>query len=393
MESTQDTGGAQITPSAQNLDKHRIFYLDNLRTFLTALVICHHLAIAHGASGGWYYKAPPPEGSIAPVLLTFFAVINQSFFMSLFFMVSAFFTPLSYDKKGPGLFLKDRLTRLGIPLLVYFFLLNPSVVYLVFRFEGRIQEGYLDFMIHNLLRVSGTGPLWFVMSLLIFAAAYVALRVALPAREKGEEHVLPLPTNLQILIFLIGIGLITFLVRLRFWVGWNVMNLQIAYFPLYICMYVFGVWACRYSWLDDLKNKQVNLWFGISVGMIAMMPIVMALGGALDGGTKIFEGGASWQAFVYATCEPVLCIGISMKLLMVFRNRCTMENRLTRAMAKSAYTAYIIHPFFVVCGTYLFVGLPLDPLLKFVIISPLVVASCFFISNILRQTPLLRRVL
>ena len=119
----------------------------------------------------------------------------------------------------------------------------------------------------------------------------------------------------------------------------------------------------------------------------------MALGGALDGGTEAFEGGLTWQSFFYATWEPVLCIGISMKLLLVFRNRFNKENRLTRAMARSAYTAYIIHPFFVVCGTYLFVGLPLDPLIKFAVLSPLVVGSCFFVSNILRQIPLLRRVL
>jgi len=294
--------------------------------------------------------------------------------------------------KGLSCSLKDRLIRLGIPLLAYFFLLNPSVVYLVLRIEGKTQEGYLDFMTHNIIKASGVGPLWFILTLLIFAAVYAALRVVARGSRK-KERAIPLPANRQILAFVIGIGLITFLVRLWFPVGWAILNLQIPYFPLYICMYVFGVWACRYSWLDSLSAKQTNLWFGVSVGVIALMPVIMALGGALEGNTEAFEGGPSWQALIYAVMEPVLCVGISMKLLLVFRNRYNRENGLTRRMARSAYTAYIIHPYFVVCGTFLFVGLPLVPLIKFAALCPLAVAACFAVSNVIRQAPLLRRVL
>ena len=382
----------QTTSSAQHPEKQRLFYLDNLRTFLTALVICHHTGIAYGAPGGWYYIAPPSEGSIAPVLLTFIAIINQSFFMSLFFMVSAFFTPPSYDRKGPNQFLKDRFIRLGIPLLVYFFLLNPSLMYVVFRLDGRTQESYLGFMSHSIIGESGLGPLWFVLTLLIFASVYVALRVAARASRK-KQRTLPLPTNRQILIIVIGIGLINFLVRLRFPLGWQILNLQIPYFPLYICMYIFGVWAYRYSWLDSLRAGQANLWFGVSVGLIVLLPVIMVLGGASDGGAEAFKGGAHWQAFVYALFDPVLCVGISMKLLLVFRNRFNTENGLTRRMARSAYTVYIIHPYFVVCGTFLFVGLPLDPMIKYMALCPLAIATCFIVSNVIRQAPLLRRVL
>jgi len=312
--------------------------------------------------------------------------------MSLFFLVSAFFTPPSYDRKGPNQFLKDRFIRLGIPLLVYFFLLNPSLVYVVFRLDGRTRESYLGFMIHNIIGESGLGPLWFVLTLLIFASVYAALRVAARGSKK-KGRTLPLPTNRQIFAFVTGIGLFTFLVRLRFPLGWEILNLQLPYFPLYICMYIFGVWAYRYSWLDSLRAEQANLWFGVSVGLIALLPVIMALGAASDGGAEAFKGGAHWQAFVYAALDPVLCVGISMKLLLVFRNRFNEENGLTRRMARSAYTAYIIHPYFVVCGTFLFVGLPLDPLIKYTALCPLAVAACFAVSNVIRQTPLLRQVL
>src|ERR1700730_8163280 len=36
----------------------RLFFMDNLRVFLTILVIMHHLAITYGAAGSWYYYDP-----------------------------------------------------------------------------------------------------------------------------------------------------------------------------------------------------------------------------------------------------------------------------------------------------------------------------------------------
>ncbi len=380
------------TPTPRPTDGQRLAYLDNLRTALTALVICHHAAIAYAAAGSWYYVAPPTPGSPAPVVLTIFTAVNQAFFMSLFFMVSAFFTPSSYDRKGPMRFLKDRAVRLGLPLLVYFFVLNPSLIYVIFRLTGRSQQGYLDFMSHSAIRYTGPGPLWFVMTLLVFAVLYVVVRAVAPRREAASGP-RPLPTNRQILAFVIGVGVVTFVVR--FWcpVGWEIMGWQLGYYPLYVCMYTFGVWAYRFSWLDGLHRRQVNLWFGASVVLIALLPVLMVLGGALSRGTDVFLGGASWQAYAYAAWEPVLCIGISMKLMMVFRDRLSAATRLTRSMASSAYTAYITHPYFVVLGTFLLAGLAVDPLVKFAALCPLAVACCFAVSDVIRRGPLLRRVL
>ena len=45
--------------------------------------------------------------------------------MGLFLLISAYFVPGSYDRKGAGRFLKDRLVRLGIPLALYSWVVNP----------------------------------------------------------------------------------------------------------------------------------------------------------------------------------------------------------------------------------------------------------------------------
>ncbi|MFX1548597.1 MAG: hypothetical protein ACFFCU_20485, partial [Promethearchaeota archaeon] len=68
----------------------RVHYLDNLKVFLTVLVVLHHTAITYGAYGSWYYYATYLEGSNDPltsILLTIVTAINSSFFMAAFFLL------------------------------------------------------------------------------------------------------------------------------------------------------------------------------------------------------------------------------------------------------------------------------------------------------------------
>jgi fucose 4-O-acetylase-like acetyltransferase len=381
-------GGATISSSSSSstsslpaASKQRLLFLDNLRIFLTLLVVCHHSAIAFGASGGWYYVIPPPKGSPAPVILTIFASVNQSFFMSLFFAISGYLTPSAYDAKGPARFLQDRLIRLGIPLLVYFFVLNPLVVFLARSFEGRAAPKF----------AFGTGPLWFVLALLLFDFAYAALRL-LTQREREQTGTRRLPSNAKVLGFVLSIGLVAFVVRLWIPVGWEVLGLQLAYFPLYVSLFVFGIWAHGNGWLDSLSRAQARLWLRASLGAsVVMFAAFFLFGGA--GGADAFRGGATFQSFLYAMWEPVLCVGINMRLLVLFRERFSAQRSLARRMARSAYTAYIIHPFFVVCGTALLARVPVDPLLQFLALCPLAAIPTFALSDVIRRAPGLDRIL
>ena len=104
----------------------RLFFIDNLRILLTILVIMHHTMITYGALGSWYIRDPNTD-EVTSSILTIFAVLDQGFFMALFFFISAYFVPGSYDRKGARKFLKDRLIRLGIPLILYVIILSPLI--------------------------------------------------------------------------------------------------------------------------------------------------------------------------------------------------------------------------------------------------------------------------
>ena len=53
--------------------------------------------------------------------MAIFIDINQAYFMGLLFLISGYFSPQSLDRKGPARFVRDRLIRLGIPLVVAVF--------------------------------------------------------------------------------------------------------------------------------------------------------------------------------------------------------------------------------------------------------------------------------
>ena len=155
---------------------NRLFFIDNLRTGLILLVVLHHVALVYGASlEGYYYVEPPFTDPLAFVVLLVFALVNQSWFMGAFFLVAGYFTPGSYDRKGPGTFLKDRLFRLGIT--------TPLT-----------WNAYPHFL--------GMGPMWFVAMLLIFNFGYAGWRSLTRNRSSSSMSKASPPSYLGIGLFI-----------------------------------------------------------------------------------------------------------------------------------------------------------------------------------------------
>lgn len=110
----------------------RLWFIDNLRVVLICGVVVAHLALTYGAfGGGWYqYRDPAPVDLLTSYVLTILSLIGISCGMGVFFLIAGYFTPGSYERKGTASFLRDRLVRLLIPLLLYDLLLDPLVVYI-----------------------------------------------------------------------------------------------------------------------------------------------------------------------------------------------------------------------------------------------------------------------
>jgi fucose 4-O-acetylase-like acetyltransferase len=387
--------GYRLRPHFSPVDPlapRRQHYLDNLKVCLTILVICHHSAIAFGAPGSWYFTIRPRVETLGELVLLLFVAVNQTFFMSLFFVISAWFMPRSYDRKGATAFLRDRLLRLGLPLVLFLIWLNPSVEWMAHRFEGVTDTSYQFFLWNYGARFIGAGPLWFVESLLIFAFVYALIR-ALRTAPSPPQRPRPFPSHLAIFNFVFAMAVVAFLVRLVFPVGRVVFGLELGEFPLYVAGYIVGVRAWRSGWFELIDRGRVRVWGGAAAVAIVLGPLGILLGADPEAGLAPLFGGLSSLAFLYALWQTLLCLGISMALIWLFRERLAGTGPLPGGMARSAYAAYIIHPFFVVAFTELVVQFPSTPLVHFMLLCPLAIISTFVSAWFLRRLPLLRQIL
>jgi len=347
------------------LMKKRLYYFDLIRVFLTMLVFYHHAAITFGASGGWYYISKETTSGLTQLLLSANMAVDQSYFMSLFFFISAYLMPRSYDSKGAKAFLLDRFNRLGIPLLIYTFALNPLLIYWIY---GSWYE-------------TGFGPMLFVFTLLIFELSYACYRYILPRQFILRWKRL---TAAHILCFILATGIIAFISRFYYPIGRNFIGLQLGFYPLYIGMYLLGIIAYRNQWLERLQVKKALPLFLIAI--LCGIPSLLIMASIFPTQTEKFMGGFNYMALFYALWEPVMCVGISYFLLAYGKTHYNKPMPTIQKLSADSYAAYIIHPIILVGCTFASEQLPVSsPLMRLALVCILGIPICFIFAKGFRR--------
>lgn len=373
---------------------NRLLYIDNIRIFLTALVIAHHLMVIYAGSGGWiHYEGHQDE--ITDALGNWFCSVNQSYFMGLFLFVAAYFVPGAYDRKGPGKFLVDRLVRLGIPLAVYSWVLRPLFIY--FGINASPYGAFWSWYTGTYFRIYGWiggGPLWFIEALLIFSLVYVLWRLVFKSKPVPKAKNPSFPNNWTITLFTLCLGTASFLVRLVSPVNdtFAPLNLQFANFAQYITLFVLGLVAYRRHWLTVIPRQAGKLWLGVAVFLILFYGPLAVLGGAPEN-PEPFLGGWHWQSLVFALWDALLCISMCIGLISLFQRRLNHQGWLARELSRSAYAAYILHEPVITILAIWAMGIAIYPLLKFALASVIMIPVCFALGSLIRRVPYFDRVL
>jgi glucans biosynthesis protein C len=358
--------------------------IDHIRILLTALVVFHHVAIAYGGSGGWYFREQPNASNL---LLVLFNATNQSYFMGFFFLLAGYYTPPSVERKGPARYLADRLLRLGVPLLVYFFFISTFTIALARTHEGHaLWSGWAQ-MIRE--REFGPGPLWFAEALLLLAAAYLLWRRLRPARTDIDAASVALPSFRRLAFTAVVLGLINFAVRLAIPVGQEVLWLQLGYFPCYLWLFAAGCAASRSHLLETVTFAQARPWLITSALVAVTLPVLVVVQRGVDG----FPGGWNFNALFYALWDPLVAAGAILGLLWFARTRWSRTTPLTAALARNAFPAFIVHPPVAVACSLLAAGWTLPALAKFALVGLLATAGSFAVGGLLRALPGATRIL
>lgn len=394
---------------SQAIRKPRLDYLDNLKVALMMLVVAHHAGQPYGGSNGfWFFRTEETTR-----LGSFFAV-NAGFFMSLFFLLSAYFMPASYDRKGERGFLLDRLQRFGLPVLFGFLVLVPLLMYVYYIcFREYPDISFLTYYVNVYFGLGGkpagwTGPswpdlnfahLWFVQHLLVYSVVYVLIRRWLPApapasapasmADASRGHSFPKPQ--KILAFAVLVSLLTFLVRIWYpidrWVGFlGIIQTEFAHVPQYAAFFTAGVLAARRQWLAKLPASVgiVSLLIGsiLAVNMYLRIVPVHSFGGFTAG------------SLLYSFYETFLCTGLCIGLIYVFQAGLNRSSALLRTLAANTYGGYIIHVPIVVGLQFWVEAWPIGPVGRFLAVTGLGIVLSFLGSQLLlRRLPYVSRII
>jgi len=374
----------------------RLHFIDNWRSALIILVVLHHLAVVYGAGAPFYYVEPPWTDPLAYVVFLAFILINQSFFMGALFLISGYFTPGSFERKGPRSFLKDRLLRLGIPLVVFIFVLSPIASIGYYQMPASLTGITSPLTWQKYPKLIGFGPLWFVAMLLIFDFGYAAWRAATRNRTSQQTINSAPPGYLAIGTFVLVLALASYLVRIVVPMGKSVLGFPtLAYLPQYLSFFVLGIIASRTNWFRTIPSKTGRVGLIMAL-VITVLLFPIALSGLPLRLTDIvwnFLGNGHWQSAVYALWDSIFAVGMCLGLITLFRRFLDRSGRLGRFMSQQSFTVYIIHAPVIVLLAVSLKGIELEHLLKFGLAAAIGVPLCFAVAYIVRRIPLVSRIL
>jgi glucan biosynthesis protein C len=376
----------------------RLLYIDNIRWLIIIFVVLTHAAVTYSDLGSWYYTELANLDVLSFAVFGIYLSFTQAYSMGLLFLIAGYFVPGSFDHKGFDRFLGDRSIRLGVPTLIYIFLINTIIVYYILSFQWEeprppAGQAFLDYIL-SLNFLGGSGPMWFALALLIFSAVYAAFRLFLPApkRRQVDEK---LPGHLAVAGLVLLITVCTFSVRLVQPIGTSVMNMQLCFFSQYIILFIVGIIAYRKNWFARIPYSFGMAWFKMAIigGSIFWLAI-MVLGGGISGDLSNYSGGFYWQSAAYSFWESFFCIGFSLGLIVLFREHYNWQGKFERFMSENYFAVYFFHAPILILVTLAMRDLPWSPLLKFIVAGSISVILCFLTSHlVLRRIPLLKRVL
>ena len=405
-------------------EKGRLYFADNIRSFVIVQVVILHAAVTYSGLGMWYYREAAANGPLTTLSFGIIQSFIQAYSLGLLFLVAGYFVPASFRRKGGGRFLRDRAVRLGVPALIYMLIINPAILYYVMSLSAQNPTPtptpnpggfYLGYLL-GLQFLGGSGPMWFAIALLIFSAAYASARLLRGDPEKKDEEAAEaegaegvevaggaegageeatLPRHRDVIALILVIAAAAFAIRLVQPIGTAVLNMQLSFFASYVALFAVGIAARRRRWLARIPYPFGMAWLKAAlVGGTAFWLALFLVGIGPEGDISLINGGLRWQSGAYALWEAFFCVGVCLGIVVIFRERFNSGGRLPRFMADNSFAVYFFHPVILILVTASLRGFVWHPLAKFAVAAAVAVPICFVASELLlRRIPVVRRVL
>jgi fucose 4-O-acetylase-like acetyltransferase len=369
----------------QELMKTRLYFLDNLRTFLIFLVVLLHSGIVYESilETTWIVSDPMKSDSIGLIRMYL-----DLFVMFIIFFVSGYFIPGSFKGKTSWNFVKSKFKRIMLPWIIAVFTLIPAYKFIFLYSRGLPQEEWFTYF-HIFERVGGNpylfsdNPvqnwLWFLPVLFVFQVVYLAM---------AKAKVLSIKLSMKTAVFLtFTIGLAYSLVisfnGLSGWYNSALLHFQRERLLVYFMVFLLGSLCYKLKVFESQKkNKKTYLWanviltFGLGIFTVVALNLFFNL---VTPDRNYFFVSAPIDRMVYYATLLLSMLSFLYIFIYLFRFYFNKSNGLMVQLNKNSYQVYIIHV--VVLGAIATLILPLDlpAIIKFMLLTVIT----YGISNLL----------
>ena len=351
----------------------RLHSLDSLRAIMMLLGLVIHSAITYGIvdyGGSWSLKDPIATHLSNDLIVGFI----HSFRMQLFFLVAGFFGAMLFYERKPIKMLKNRVSRIVFPFIVFVVLLWPSIVftfgYTRTLFAGNtnaLEDTLAKFSSLEILIPKSTFHFWFLyyLAMITFVSVVVALVFKkLPVLSNTISNAFSWviqKTVLRILIF----GCITAVVY--FIMGTSSVDTSNSFIPdyntfmYYFVFYMIG-WVLFKS--KHLLETFVSYdWLNIAIGMLLFFTYA------------IMRDDFSYEAAIVLKSIMVWCLIFGITGLFIrFGSRHSAK---MRYISDASYWVYLLHLPLTAFLPSLLVDWDIPATFKFLTVASISTLICF----------------
>ena len=358
-----DTQPSQTDASSTNA-KPPIRYhgLDALRGFAMMLGIVLHATLAYfaGDADADYGAFWPQDDQQSPLSWIIFTFIH-SWRMPTFFLLAGFFAHLVLDRRGDGYFVRDRLNRILLPLIVFGLIMAaiiPSIWVSAFARELTLVTP---------LEIPPTiGHLWFIYHLvylyvILVAARWIAGKISRPlplgrillAVFVNRWHV-------PLIILFSVITLARLIENVEDYLLWpiGVWDFMFSLVPFLIG---YGLYKRR-EIVDSLASTSST------VSLLSVATVAFAIQLVMTVVTSADDAAAERWGLLLILTQSTATVCYTFGLIGLFQLAFSTHSSWVRWVADSSYWVYIMHlPVVLIIGTLMF-ELPWPADLKFIIV-------------------------
>ena len=360
----------------------RLHSLDSLRAIMMLLGLVIHSSVTYGAvnyGGAWFLKDP----GTTHVSNDFIVFFIHAFRMQIFFMVAGFFGAMLFYERSPIKMIKNRISRVVLPFIVFVLLLYPSIkfgiAYTNLIFQGgpnAFMEALATLSSWDTLIPSSTFHLWFLyyLALITFVSAGLAFFFQkmnkISAAISATFNWLIVRPVLRVLFF----GVMTAMVY--YIMGTTSLATPFSFVPdvnafiYYFSFYIVG-------WVLFKSKHQLD-----QMMKADWLCVILAI--SLFSINFFFPG--SFNFFGLLAIKSLTVWLFIFGFTGLFIRYASNHSALMRYVSDASYWVYLVHLSIVVLIPSFIVNWPIPPTLKFLTVLSLTGLICFVSYHYLVRT-------